>query len=311
MWSGRFVFSIQDDRGFAAQTGPAGAAQVLIREGEHQVAGFLDPGPAVIPDRGPVTYNGVIYQAYSFTGQSFTGGPARISYLVPPEGVARECGPTPQATILNTVAGVSVGIYQGELLSHQTLAVRDLIAQAPGMLSAVRRGSPAGVRAGIVKLFRTRLHIVRVRVTAPDGSLINDVGGPAVLAPVGGDFRGPRGQVIGHFLFSVQDDAGYLKLVRAFTGAKVLMLVRLRAPLKQLAGDRSEHTFDAATVGELLSELERANPALAGLDPRRARAHPAAHQRVRERRARRGGHGGRQRRPGRRPAGDLGRMRRR
>lgn len=41
-------------------------------------------------------------------------------------------------------------------------------------------------------------------------------------------------------------------------------VVRLRNPLKQLAGDRSEHTLEATTVGDLLSELERANPALEG-----------------------------------------------
>jgi molybdopterin synthase sulfur carrier subunit len=41
-------------------------------------------------------------------------------------------------------------------------------------------------------------------------------------------------------------------------------VVRLRNPLKGLAGDRAEHTFDAATVGDLLTELERANPALEG-----------------------------------------------
>jgi sulfur-carrier protein len=41
-------------------------------------------------------------------------------------------------------------------------------------------------------------------------------------------------------------------------------VVRLRNPLKQLAGDCAEHTLDGATIGELLSELERANPALDG-----------------------------------------------
>ena len=41
-------------------------------------------------------------------------------------------------------------------------------------------------------------------------------------------------------------------------------VVRLRNPLKQLAGDCSDHTIDGASVGELLAELERANPALAG-----------------------------------------------
>jgi sulfur-carrier protein len=43
-----------------------------------------------------------------------------------------------------------------------------------------------------------------------------------------------------------------------------MAIVRVRGPLKQLAGDRSEHTIDGGSVGELLAELERANPAAKG-----------------------------------------------
>jgi branched-chain amino acid aminotransferase len=43
-----------------------------------------------------------------------------------------------------------------------------------------------------------------------------------------------------------------------------MALVRLRGPLKRLAGDRSEHTIEGGSVGELLAELERANPAAKG-----------------------------------------------
>jgi sulfur-carrier protein len=40
--------------------------------------------------------------------------------------------------------------------------------------------------------------------------------------------------------------------------------VCLREPLRRLAGNRPEHALEGATVGAALSELERANPALAG-----------------------------------------------
>ena len=43
-----------------------------------------------------------------------------------------------------------------------------------------------------------------------------------------------------------------------------MALVRLRGPLKQLAGDRAEHAIEGGSVGELLVELERANPAAKG-----------------------------------------------
>ena len=43
-----------------------------------------------------------------------------------------------------------------------------------------------------------------------------------------------------------------------------MALVRLRGPLKRLAGDRSEHTIDGASVGELLVAIESAHPAAKG-----------------------------------------------
>jgi molybdopterin synthase sulfur carrier subunit len=55
-----------------------------------------------------------------------------------------------------------------------------------------------------------------------------------------------------------------------------MALVHLRGPLRQLAGNRSEHEVAGATVAELLRELERTHPAMAGwvLDERgRVRRH--------------------------------------
>jgi molybdopterin synthase sulfur carrier subunit len=43
-----------------------------------------------------------------------------------------------------------------------------------------------------------------------------------------------------------------------------MAVVRLRGPLKQLAGGASDHSIDAATVGQAIRELERAQPALSG-----------------------------------------------
>jgi sulfur-carrier protein len=43
-----------------------------------------------------------------------------------------------------------------------------------------------------------------------------------------------------------------------------MAVVRLRGPLKRLAGDRSEHAIAGASVRELLVELERANPEAKG-----------------------------------------------
>lgn len=49
-------------------------------------------------------------------------------------------------------------------------------------------------------------------------------------------------------------------------------ILRLRQPLKRLAGDQGEHRIAAATVGEVLCELERGHPDVRGwvLDERGA-----------------------------------------
>ena len=87
-----------------------------------------------------------------------------------------------------------------------------------------------------------------------------------------------------------------------------MALVRLRGPLKALAGG-AEHPVEGATVAELLQPLERDAAGAARLDPRRARPDPPPHQRLRQRREGRRGHRDRGRRPGRRPPGDLRRVR--
>jgi molybdopterin synthase sulfur carrier subunit len=51
-----------------------------------------------------------------------------------------------------------------------------------------------------------------------------------------------------------------------------MAVVRLRGPLKRLAGDRAEHAIDGGSVGELLAAIEREHPAAKGwiLDERGA-----------------------------------------
>jgi molybdopterin converting factor small subunit len=43
-----------------------------------------------------------------------------------------------------------------------------------------------------------------------------------------------------------------------------MALVRLRGPLKKLAGGRSEHDLEGATIGELLRALELHHPDVSG-----------------------------------------------
>jgi molybdopterin converting factor small subunit len=43
-----------------------------------------------------------------------------------------------------------------------------------------------------------------------------------------------------------------------------MAVVRLRGPLKRLAGNQAEHAIDAGSVAELLTEIERTHPATKG-----------------------------------------------
>jgi hypothetical protein len=74
----------------------------------------------------------------------------------------------------------------------------------------------------VVRFFRTRwMHVVRVRATMADGRLVNDVGGPYVLAPASRTLYGAGHRRLGRVTLSVQDDTGYIKLMHRFTGAGV------------------------------------------------------------------------------------------
>lgn len=79
---GQFEMAIQDDAGYLKLAHLFTGAEVLMRTGARQAMGTLSPGPATVPDRGPVSYGGRSYEAYSFTGEAFPSGPLRISLLL-------------------------------------------------------------------------------------------------------------------------------------------------------------------------------------------------------------------------------------
>jgi hypothetical protein len=79
---GHFSFAIQDDAGYMKLANRFTGADVLMRTGGRQVQGTLSPGPPSVPDRGPVSYRGHDYHAYSFTGEAFPSGALRISLLI-------------------------------------------------------------------------------------------------------------------------------------------------------------------------------------------------------------------------------------
>lgn len=230
-----YVLSVGSDTSFAALTAGLTGAHVLLRSGRHpiRIRGPLEPGPPSVPDRGPVRYRGHAYQAVSFSATAFPAGHLRASLLIPSRLADRCVGGSAQ-TVADTIGRVGRRIYDEERAGpHVSSTLRHVERFAP-FRRAVARADPLATRAAIVSLFGSHIHMVRIRASRGP-ALVADVGGPAVLAPVQGTLLGARGRPYGHFLLAVQDDAGYVKLVRRFTGAQVL----LRSGAHQVIGTLS------------------------------------------------------------------------
>jgi hypothetical protein len=227
---GTFVLSVQSDHGYVEVTHQVTGAQMEIssvaggRAGEWLAGTVARPTPADVPDSGGLDYEGVRYRVASLRASAFPAGAARIAVLVAAPEIS--CAKTPAQTRVATLGQVGERIYEEELSSPTVRATVRKLERSNAFREAVAERSPAATRAAIVGFFEAHLHVVRVRVTVA-GRLLIDVGGPYVLAPVRGVLRS-HGQVVGEFEMAIQDDAGYLKLARVFTGAQVLMRVGAR-----------------------------------------------------------------------------------
>lgn len=144
-----------------------------------------------------------------------------ISATSPGSGTASgSCGPASATTIANVDATVARGIYAGETHSSEVNADVAHITGSRALLSALASDNEAAVYTAVHTIVYTpHWHIVRLRVVKA-GHALADVGGPDVIAPVSGALRW-KGRTVGTYVMSVQDDAGYVKLVSRFIGVPV------------------------------------------------------------------------------------------
>jgi hypothetical protein len=138
-----------------------------------------------------------------------------------PAGAPHAVCPTGAEVLANTAGAVAERIYAGEVRSSATDADKHQIERDGPLLSAVQSGNRAAIQAAVHRLVYSHTHIVRLRVSR-GSELLDDEGGPYILAPVSGRLRS-HGKQIGHFVFSVQDDLGYVKLVARFIGAPLVL----------------------------------------------------------------------------------------
>jgi hypothetical protein len=137
-----------------------------------------------------------------------------------PEAASAACGTKAAAAIAGVDAIAAQRIYTGEMHSSEVSADIAHIKGSQALAQALAGSNRAGVYAAVHALvYMPHWHIVRLRVVKA-GQVLADVGGPDVIAPLSGTLTW-KGKRVGGFVMSVQDDAGYVKLVSRFIGVPI------------------------------------------------------------------------------------------
>jgi hypothetical protein len=116
---------------------------------------------------------------------------------------------------------VAMRIYAREVSGIGVQADRSQVEHNVPLLRALLRSDRSAVRRAVRRLVFSHTHLVRLRVLQKN-ALLADVGGPYILAPVGGTLRF-KGRTVGRYLLSVQDDLGYVKLETRFLGVPLTL----------------------------------------------------------------------------------------
>jgi hypothetical protein len=216
-----YLTSVWSDSGFSSEASGVAEGLVSLRAGNRSVGGTLHLADGPLPAQGSLTHGGIAYQYASFPGSAYPSGSLRIYLLKPLSAVEKLCRGSEGDTQVATLRRVAELIYEGEAGPRTLVQIRR-VQHDSSLLAAVARRDPAGTREAVEALLHH--HLVRLRVTTGD-TLLADVGGPWVLAPVHADLR-LHGHRIGSIVLSIQDDEGYLRLTHRLAGLAVLMYMK-------------------------------------------------------------------------------------
>jgi len=218
---GSYLASVYSDQGFIDEAKGLTHGLVSVRSGGRVLRGTRALGGGELGTAGTLTHDGVRYRYISFAGAAYPSGSLRIYLFRSARSLAPLCGGAREAPVLHTLANVAKLIYAGESGPRALEQVRR-VQRDSALLRAVANRDPAATRAAIEALLHK--HVVRLRVTAADGMLLGDVGGPYVLAPLRAPLR-LHGRTIGQLELSVQDDEGYKRLTKRLAGVDVVMIM--------------------------------------------------------------------------------------
>ena len=229
---GSVLFSVQDDNGFRLLVQRLDGAYTVMRDGRgHTVMSDIAVGRRVLPALGAVTIRGRHYLVTTIDAQRFPAGQLRISLLFarPPASMrlfscaqirANVAGAIARRVFLEARTGPAAVIARGAVRTSVVLPA----AVAAGNLREVRRSA---------QRLRAAAHIARVRVLAPDGRVIVDVGArEPLIEPNRVALRDASGAVIGRVVVSVQSVSGFIGVTGYLT--RTVLLVRDGA--RQLGG---------------------------------------------------------------------------
>jgi hypothetical protein len=188
-----------------------------------------------------------------------------VSFTEPTTGAPDACGVAAPKTLAGAAGQVAQRIYGVEMQSAATERDKRQIETYAPLLRAVQSGDRTALDSAVHSLVYSHTHIVRLRISRA-GKLLSDIGGPYIIAPVSGRLRA-HGRTLANYVFSVQDDLGYAKLVKRFIGAPlVLRTASGQVPIPELLSpgpasipDRGPVEYHGATY-EAYSFNARAYP---------------------------------------------------
>jgi hypothetical protein len=147
---------------------------------------------------------------------------ATSAAATPPAASTAPCGSSAPQARAQAAGFVARRIYGREVSSPEVSRDQRQVEGYTPLLRALAGGSRGAIAAAVTSLVFSHTHVVRLRISSSAGSLLADVGGPYILAPVGGTLR-LAGRTVGRYLLSVQDDSGYAKLESRYIGYPLLM----------------------------------------------------------------------------------------
>ena len=199
---GRYTLSVSGDAAIAGFVHALTGMRIVMDVHGHRVAGSAGGGAE--------------HLIGALHGTAFPSGALRIALLAPR-------APSGQCTVTGAYGAIAQRLFRTEARSAATARVLRIVARDRGVLEAVEHHDAALLRARIVHFFRNRtLHVVRIRAVDARGALVNDVGGPYVLAPASRALR-DHGRDVGRVTLAIQDDTGYIKLLHRVTGGVVIL----------------------------------------------------------------------------------------